>query len=122
MTKELLNPKRHPLTEITDRNLASLAEKLTILENEYCAPFQITSGLRSTEEQQRINPKSTKSAHLTGEACDILDTKKMVWDFMLSNFDLVEELGLYLESKIYTPKHVHIQTRKPKSGNRIFIP
>jgi hypothetical protein len=110
------------LNDIQRKNLRVLAAKISELEEIYGQPFIVTSGFRSVEDQERINPSVKNSAHMSGEAVDISDPDSDIWGFLIDHLDEVVRLGLYLESKVYTRRWVHLQTRKPRSGNRIFIP
>lgn len=83
----------------------------------------VNRGYSTRIEQLRINPDHPGSAHITFEAVDIDDPYKDLWNWCIENLErYVIPLGLYLEEKLYTPKHVHFQTRAPGSGNRIFRP
>lgn len=122
MRVEDLNPKRYVTTEIQTQNLENLAKLLTLLEEQYGLEFMINSGLRTKKDQERINPRVRHSAHLSGEAADINDPDGAIWSWLMDNMDLLIRYGLYLEARSYTSRWVHIQTRVPQSGNRIFIP
>lgn len=85
-------------------------------------PMIVTSGLRSSEEQIRINPSAPKSKHLLGQAVDIADPGGAFRDWVLAHMDLMERIGLWFEDFGHTPGWVHCQIVPPKSGRRIFIP
>lgn len=121
-TLKELNPKNYHLTKEVESNLNKLIEKISVIREKYGKPLIISSGLRSIEDQQRINPKASKSAHLSGEACDISDPKGELKQFIKDNISLVEDLGLYFEDFSATSVWIHIQIRKPKSGKRFFLP
>lgn len=129
-----LNPKEYLLTLSQEQNLSALASLLTVLEDSFRKTpgsflFTITSGFRSIEDQYRIyrakgieNPP-LKSAHLTGEAADISDPLKKLQEWLLGDgLKELERLGLYCEEFSHTPKWAHIQSKKPHSGNRYFLP
>lgn len=120
-TLDELNPRQHVLTQEQIINLTILIDKISVLRDNYGKPMKVTSGVRSMEDQMRINPKAPNSAHRTGEAVDILDDGSLK-QFIANNLTLIEELDLYFEDFDHTPTWVHIQTRKPKSGNRFFKP
>lgn len=122
MTTLDLNPRRYVLTKFQADNLNELAMKCSVLEELYGRPFEVTSGIRIPQEQQRINPKNPNSPHLDGRAVDVKDQYGDVWRFLMANMEAVEDLGFYLEAKAYTPRHCHLQISAPKSGNRVFIP
>lgn len=102
--------------------LRSLAKKLTELEVVSGFKFQVTSGYRTEEEQNKINPAQKNSSHRYGQAVDISDPEGDIWNWLVDNLDYCLRLGLYLESRSYTPRWCHLTSRPPKSGNRIFIP
>lgn len=122
MTVEDLNPKGLAIGPLQRENLEALAERVSALEIECGTRFTVTSGLRSVEDQQRINPKAKRSAHLTGEAVDIADPDGGVWEWLIDNLELVKQVGIYLEAKAFTPTWCHLQIRPPASGNRVFLP
>jgi uncharacterized protein YcbK (DUF882 family) len=82
----------------------------------------VTSGLRSKEDQARINPGAPKSKHLMGQACDISDKNGELKKWIKANVSVLESAGLWCESFDATPSWVHFQVVPPKSGNRFFIP
>ena len=98
-----------------------LLDKINILRHLHGKPFIITSGYRPAAHNAAIGG-ATKSAHMTCQAIDILDTDNVRMDWLVENQDILEDLDLYMESGNYTPTWVHLQTRPTRSGNRIFIP
>lgn len=122
MKIEELNPRGYSLTNIQEDNLQKLCGAITALQDLCGLPFVVTSGVRSESDQMAINPSVKKSAHLTGEAVDISDVDGKIYDFCINNIDILIRLGIYLESRTFTPRWIHMQIRSPKSGNRIFIP
>lgn len=122
VTREELNPRGYKLSPEQECNLVRLHLAVNVLRFECGIPFLITSGARSKEDQLRINPKSPNSAHTLAAACDIADSDRRIWDWLMGNIELVADNGVYLESKVYTPRWVHMQVIAPKSGNRVFLP
>jgi hypothetical protein len=122
MTIEQINNHQLIATKEQIENMTGLAGLVTQLEQSFGKPFQVTSGLRTPQLQMQINPSIKKSAHLTGEAVDVSDSDGKIYDFCISNVDILIRLGLYLESRTYTPRWAHITCRAPASGNRFFIP
>lgn len=118
----MLNPKNSPLTPVQESNLQKLFEVLVELETLYGTDLIVTSGFRTRDDQMRINPRVKDSAHMMGEAVDLSDRDKSLWNFLMDNWDTLIRLGIYLEEKSYTVSWVHIQIRVPKSGSRVFIP
>ncbi len=62
------------------------------------------------QDQLRINPKSLKSNHLSGNAIDISDPNQELQKWCLENIALLEEVGLWLESFDYCKNWVHFQS------------
>lgn len=122
VTREELNPHGYKLSPEQECNFALLHLAINVIRYECGIPFIITSGVRSKSDQQRINPKSMNSAHTMAAACDIADSDGRIWVWVIDNLDFVAENGVYLESRNYTPRWVHMQVVPPKSGNRIFLP
>jgi len=60
------------------------------------------------------------SAHKTGEAVDIYDPENELE--VLIGVDELTRHGLYKEHPNATPRWLHLGTRAPRSGNRIFMP
>lgn len=117
-----LNPKKYSLSEEQAKNLEKLHSAINKIRTAYGKPMLVTSGVRSEEDQKRINPKAPKSNHLLGLACDIADKDGKLWNWLMVNLNLLEEAGLYLEHKSATPTWVHFQACPPKSGKRVFFP
>lgn len=83
--------------------------------------ISITSGFR-TQAANVATGGSKFSAHCTGEAVDIEDKDKKLYNAIIVSIPLLTKHRLYLEHGNYTSGWVHLTTRRPKSGNRIFIP
>lgn len=86
--------------------------------------MQVTSGFRTAEEEMRIDPQHPNSMHTKGAAVDIADPdpERRLWTWCIDHLDLITEIGLWLESRVYSASHVHFQIYPPESGHRIFIP
>ena len=106
----------------TQQKMEILKARLNKLQDIYKKPLIVTSGYRTAEDQQRINPRHPHSKHLTGQAADISDVTGEMKHWLLSNLDVLEECDLYCEAFEATPTWVHYQTEPPKSGKRIFNP
>jgi hypothetical protein len=117
-----LNPHNYPLTEEISYNINILLEKINKVRESYAQPMIVTSGLRSQEDQTRINPTAPKSKHITGQACDIQDLDGRLLTWVLANFDLMKDLGFWFEDFRYTSNWIHFQIVPPASGRRVFIP
>lgn len=122
-----LNPHEYELTSEQISHLQDLFVAINRVRQAYGKPMYVSSGVRSVDEQIRIytvmgRTPALGSAHIKAAACDIKDVDGELWNWCMANLHLLEEAGLYLEDKHYTPTWVHFQTIAPKSGNRIFKP
>lgn len=102
-------------------NAADTAERVSKLCDRLGVRPSITSGFR-TASANRAAGGSPNSAHLTGEAVDLEDTKGEVGRAILADPGLLDECDLYIENPQFTKGWVHCQTRRTKSGRRIFVP
>ena len=80
-------------------NLEELLEKINKVRVAYNQPMIVTSGLRSSEDQARINPKASHSKHLTGNAVDFQDLDGNLHQWCKDNESLLTEIGLWLENR-----------------------
>lgn len=101
-------------TELLKRVNALLAE-LGITE------ASISSGFRPSSVNSAIPNAAKKSAHMTGEALDIVDDKSQSLCKACTK-ELLIKHGLYREDSDYTKGWCHLQTRVTGSGNRVFKP
>jgi hypothetical protein len=108
-----------PLTPEMERNLEILLERLNKFRWKYGMPMKRTSGYRPGRYNV-VAGGAPNSAHLTCEACDFADADRSLTKFILSNPLILEECDLYMEEPLSTPSWVHLQTRRPPSGRRIF--
>jgi len=120
ITAKELNPHSYPTTPEQDANLAILLERMNKVRAAYGKPMKVTSGLRSTADQQRINPSAPKSKHLMGAACDIADKDAALYNWCRANESLLAEIGLWMEER--QGGWQHFQIFPPKSGRRFFNP
>lgn len=67
---------------------------------------------------------SATSLHMTGEAADIHDADGALDEFLLTPEGqfLLGDIGLWLESPTKTHGWCHVQTKPPRSGQRVFMP
>ena len=114
----------HPLTDGMAANMRNLLKAINRLRGEYGRPFIVTSGYRPSALNAKIKG-AKNSLHILCAAIDIFDGDPQGaikrWLMEHNNRRLVES-GLYMESQMYTPRHVHLQILPPESGNRIFVP
>lgn len=121
-----LNPHGYKTNAAIDKNLQILFERLMEMQDAFENAFVITSGFRSDEHQAKLIAEGKTGAlhskHLAGAAADVLDTDGLLADFVLTNIELLERIGLWIEDPAYTKGWVHFQMMAPKSAKRVFIP
>lgn len=100
-------------------NLMELRSRLNKLG--FKSPRILSCAYRS-KEHNAIVGGAKKSNHLTGCACDIIDSDGKLKKYLRANIAVLEECDLYAEDFDSTPTWVHLQTNPPKSGNRVFKP
>lgn len=110
-------------------NLEELLKKVNLLRTAWGKPLIVSSGYRSMQDHLRIYGQKgitdrskipMKSAHLRGDACDLVDSDGSLYAWAFSNQDKLAEWGLYCESG--TVGWLHAQQTPPKSGSRFFYP
>ena len=122
VAKEILKDvKQEDLSEDLQKNLEELLKRVNLFRQKYGKPMYVNSGLRSADHNAKIGG-SKGSAHMTCEAVDFRDNDGKLFEFIKNNPSILEECDLYLEDPRWTPTWIHLQTRKPGSGNRVFLP
>lgn len=100
-------------------NAADLAERVSKLLGALNLTARVSSGFR-TQAANTLSRGSKNSAHLTGRAVDLEDSDgslaRIITPGLLTQFDL------YMENPQFCKGWVHLTTRAPKSGSRIFNP
>lgn len=109
-----------PLTPDMYKNMQKLLIALNLLRDLYGKPMVVSSGYRPAAQNAAANG-AKQSAHLTCQACDFVDKDRKLVQWCLRNLDILEQAGLYMESPVNTPTWVHLQTRAPRSGKRVFL-
>lgn len=116
-----LNPHNYPTTPEIDTNLNKLYEVMNKVRDAYGKPMIVNSGLRSMEDQMRINPSAPKSKHLIGAACDIADSSGELYDWCKANEQTLKDCGVAaLEER--RGGWQHFQILPVVSGHFWFIP
>lgn len=88
----------------------------------------VASGYRPPSVNERTQNAAKGSVHLTCEGIDIQDSKSQdLARWCLKNLPILARLGLYMENPRWTYSRngdhwVHVQTRPPGSGSRVFRP
>lgn len=111
--------KDAPLSPEQKANLDRLVVALNIIRQAYGQPMKVSSGYRPAVFNLKAGG-AKKSAHLTCEACDFVDTDGELAAWCVKNISLLEKAGLYLENPAFTKGWTHLQIRPTK--NRIFTP
>lgn len=121
--KEVLmdRDKEYPLSKEFEANLAILLERLNKFRNIYGKPLFVSSGYRPGKYNKGAGGANS-SAHLTCQATDFKDVDGALKKYIKDNPTILETCDLYLEAPESTPSWIHLQSRKTKSGKRIFKP
>lgn len=101
-------------------NLKMLLFRINYIRSLYNKPFVVTSGLRSKEDQHKINPKAPNSCHVLGAAVDISDPDGELFYWAKTNESILIDTGIWCENRV--GNWLHCQIYPPKSGSRFFNP
>lgn len=111
-----------PLDVNLEKNLIELLTKINALRLDFNKPIIVSSGYRSPEHNAKVGG-ATHSTHQTCQGIDIIDTDADLRRFCIANNnEILKKYNLFMEHPAYTKGWCHLQTRKPKSGNAVFIP
>jgi len=119
------------LDESVQSNLMELLNRINKIRDAYGKPMIVTSGLRTIEHHLEIYKKKgitdvqkipMRSLHLSGRAVDISDPKRELQKFITANVPLLESVGVWCESFVFTKNWCHLQSVPPLSGRRFFVP
>lgn len=113
--------KAAPLTPTMRTNMEKLLIAVNLIRDLYGKSMSVSSGYRPPTVNAATPNASKTSCHLTCEAVDFGDKDRKLVQWLLRNMDILEKAGLYMESPINTPTWVHLQTRAPRSGKRVFL-
>jgi hypothetical protein len=100
-------------------NMHGIVQAANALLEEFGEYRKVNSGYRRPEDNAAAGG-AKRSAHMTCEAIDLEDK-----DGRLKNFcseEILEKYDLYMEHPDATPSWCHLQTRRIRSGARIFKP
>lgn len=124
LTRAEIVPYGVTLNEAQDASVNKLLAVMNVIRAEYGLLMRVTSGFRTHEMEMRIDPMHPNSLHTVGAAVDIYDPDpdRRLWNWCIGHMDLLVELGVYLEDRLYSHNHVHFQIWPPASGTRIFRP
>lgn len=113
--------KLAPLSSVLSANMEKLLIAANLIRDLYGKPLAVSSGYRPPTQNAAAGGAG-KSCHLTCEAIDFADPKGDLARWLLANMDILEQARLYMESPMKTVGWVHLQTRAPRSGKRVFLP
>lgn len=108
-------------TDEVSNNLDALVPKLNALQEASGLDLFINSGWRPSAVNASVGG-APHSTHDLGLAADIGDHSGLLRDWILQNLETMVRLGLYMEDFRWTLGWVHVQSRPPRSGKRIYIP
>lgn len=111
--------EQYPLDMAKVINLAMLMSSINYIRGAYGKPLLISSGYRPGHYNEQAGG-APKSAHLTCEAVDIVDSDGSFTKWCLDNLHEIRKAGMYMEDPEYTQGWVHLQIRK--TTKTIFTP
>ena len=113
----------------TDNTLAHVNKLLAVmdvdgitLESSPITLTPVSSGWRPVAINAATPGAAVRSMHITCEAIDLYDPEGVLDDWCMSHIPELEYHKLYLEHPAATKGWCHLQTRAPRSGNRVFYP
>jgi hypothetical protein len=111
------------LTEEVLKNAKTLLEKLNAFLNELgVTEVRVSSGFRPASANAKAGG-AKRSAHMTGEACDLADSDGALDRLIEQNHGLLKKYGLWLEAPSKTPSWAHLDIRqRSKREKNIFFP
>lgn len=113
--------KEYPLDQVKSRNMHVLLARVNKLLARFGKDRELRSGYRPGKYNTAAGG-SKFSSHLSCEGIDIGDTDDELKTWLADHLEILEELDLTMEDPRYTDTWVHLQTRRVKSGRRVFIP
>lgn len=121
--KEILmgRDQSDPLNMEMIYNLFDLLPRVNLIRFEYNQPLYVSSGYRPASINKSAHGASN-SSHLKCQAVDFKDLDGSFAKWCLSHLHLLQKAGLYMEDPRWTPGWVHLMSRRPNSGKRVFIP
>lgn len=118
--------KDYPLSFEQSQNLDKHLADIHNFQRMSGLALVIRSGYRPAAINARIAGAAPKSNHIECLASDFADPSGAIALYCLDNLDVLERCGLYMEHPDHTERGdeswVHLQSKKPPSGRRIFKP
>ncbi len=102
-------------------NALILVRRVNALLAHWGDKVYVSSGYRPQAYNKRAGG-AANSAHMTCEAVDLRDAEGKLAAFIKEQAWLLQKYDLYMEDPAATPTWCHLQTRKTKSGARVFKP
>jgi len=112
--------KSPDFTEEVKNNIKKLVPKVNALLSDLgIEKASVSSGFRTQASNAATKNASKKSAHMTGEAVDLVDPKQEIGKKIMSNTALLKKHGLFLEDLSATPTwcHLDIKARSERPVN-----
>lgn len=113
--------KAEPLDKEMTYNLFDLLPRVNLIRFEYGKALYVSSGYRPPSINKKAGG-SKNSSHLKCQAVDFKDPDGAFAKWCLDNLDLLKKAGLFMEDPRWTPGWVHLMSRAPRSGKRVFVP
>ena len=110
-----------PLTPQLEDNLATLLDRVNQFRTIYGIPMSVSSGYRPGHYNKDAGG-APNSSHKTCEAVDFHDADGQLKTWIANNITVLDTCDLYQEDPNSTKTWVHLSTRRPNSGNRVFKP
>lgn len=110
------------LLEAVSELQSKLIEAKVIFQTNPVTDCEISGKIFGGFRPQSCMEGSPHSAHKEGQAVDIFDPYSSIDDYLIDHQDLLEQFGIFIEHPNSTPGWSHWSTRKPGSGNHIFLP
>lgn len=112
---------QYPLTPELETNLVKLLFAVNKFRTAYGMPMTVSSGYRPGPFNAAAGG-APNSSHKTCEAVDFHDSDDTLKTWIASNLTVLDDCDLYMEDPESTKTWVHLTTRAPHSGHRVFKP
>lgn len=120
--KEMLKDNKwEDLSQELKDNTEELLKRVNKFREIYGIPMYVNSGYRTVEHNAAIGG-AKNSSHCTCQAMDFKDNDGLLKKYIAEHPEILEQCDLYMEAPEATLTWVHLSSRKPPSGNRVFNP
>lgn len=110
------------LTEYMRDSAEETVKRINELLDAFGEARAVNSGWRPQAINDATPHASRHSLHIVCKACDLADPDGALDAFCYEHQDVLERIGLWLESPSNTDGWCHVQIVPPGSGNRVFLP